>query len=153
MADAKKAGASSSSKSARKSKAAPKPPGLAEDAETVMAAKRSPAASAKAAEASATATNPNEILRQSVSEAALGALEINNKILDALQAQGHAALDTWRRTLHAPQFSEAILAQTSGVREAYEAASTQWKDITETTARWVHKSLEPLQSALRRQDG
>ncbi|NIX78074.1 phasin family protein [Microvirga terricola] len=147
MADAKKAGARTSTKSVRKSKT-PKPAALAEARETVRAVEPPPAAET----AQASAKDPNEVLRASVSEAARGALELNEKILDALQAQGHAVLDTWRRTLNAPRLSEAILAQTSGVREAYETASAHWKDITETTARLVHKSLEPLQSALHRQD-
>ncbi|MBF9234985.1 phasin family protein [Microvirga alba] len=155
MADAKKAGAKTSTKSVQKSKTVPKPPVTVEKTETVIAAEavgQPPVAPIEAVQPSSTPQDTSDALRQSVSEAARGALEVNDKILDALQAQSDAALDLWRSTLRAHHFSDAILAQTSSTREAYENASAHWKDIAETTARWFHKSLEPLQSALHRQD-
>jgi hypothetical protein len=96
-----------------------------------------------------------ETFRRAMGEAASvsakGALEVNGKIIEALNTQGNAALDLWRSTLGASALPEAFQAQTSATRLAYETASAQWKDIAETTARWVTSSLEPLQSALHRQ--
>jgi hypothetical protein len=95
-----------------------------------------------------------DVLRQVVSETvavtARGALEVNEKILGALQAQSDAAIEIWRTALSAPRLSDVIRAQASGTRQAYEAASAQWTDIATTTAQWFNKSLEPLQSALHR---
>jgi hypothetical protein len=95
-----------------------------------------------------------DAFRQAVTETvavtARGALEVNEKIIEALQIQSDAALEIWRAALSAPRLSDAIRAQASGTRQAYEAASAQWTDIATTTAQWFNKSLEPLQSALHR---
>jgi hypothetical protein len=95
-----------------------------------------------------------EVLRKAVSEtvavSARGALEVNEKIIEALQAQSDAAFEIWRTALSAPRLADAIRVQASGTRQAYEAASAQWTDIAKTTAQWFNKSLEPLQSALHR---
>jgi hypothetical protein len=96
----------------------------------------------------------SEVLRQAVSDAvavsARGALEVNDKIIEALQAQSDAAFEVWRTALSAPRLSDAIRAQASGTRQAYETASAQWADIATTTAQWFNRSLEPLQSVLHR---
>ncbi len=96
----------------------------------------------------------SEVLRKAVSEAvsvsARGALEVNDKIIEALQAQSDAAFEVWRTAISAPHLSDAIRAQTSGTRQAYEAASAHWTDIATTTAQWFNKSLEPFQSAFHR---
>jgi hypothetical protein len=91
-------------------------------------------------------------LRQAMSEAvaasAQGALAVNGKIIDALQVQGHAALDLWRSSVSTPHLPEVLRLQSSGARHAYETASAQWKDIAETTAHWFTKTVEPISSAL-----
>jgi hypothetical protein len=92
-----------------------------------------------------------QAVKEAVSVSAQGALEVNEKIIDALQSQSHAALDLWRTAITATDLPQAFRTQTSATREAYESASAQWKDIAETTARWMTRSVEPLQSALRRQ--
>ncbi|PVE26412.1 hypothetical protein DC522_01220 [Microvirga sp. KLBC 81] len=96
----------------------------------------------------------SEALRQAVREAvsvsAKGALEVNDKIIQALQTQGHAALDLWRTAIDNSHQPGGFNAQTGAAREAFETASAQWKDIAETTAHWMTKSVEPLQSALMR---
>lgn len=95
-----------------------------------------------------------EALRQAMSEAVAtstkGALEVNDKIIQALQSQGHAALDLWRTALDNARQPDAFNAQTGAARQAFETASAQWKDVAETTARWMTKSVEPIQSALLR---
>ena len=96
-----------------------------------------------------------DALRQAVKEAvsvsAQGALEVNGKIIDALQSQGHVALDLWRTAVTTTSLPQAFRLQTSATRQAYESASAQWRDIAQTTARWMTRSFEPLQSALQRQ--
>jgi len=90
-----------------------------------------------------------QAVRAAASVSAQGALEVNGKIIDALQSQSHAALDLWRTAIGAADLPQALRAQTSATRQAYETASAQWRDIAETTARWMTRSFEPLQSALR----
>ena len=90
-----------------------------------------------------------QAVREVVSVSAQGALEVNEKIIDALQSQSHVALDLWRTAIGAADLPQALQAQTSATRQACEIASAQWRDIAETTARWMTRSFEPLQSALR----
>ena len=90
-----------------------------------------------------------QAVRAAASVSAQGALEVNGKIIDALQSQSHVALDLWRTAIGATDLPQAFQAQTSATRQAYETASAQWRDIAETTARWMTRSFEPLQSALR----
>jgi len=97
----------------------------------------------------------SETLRQAVREAvaasAKGALEVNDKLIQALQIQGQATLDLWRTALDNARLPDGFNAQTGAARQAFETTSAQWKDVAETTARWMTKSIEPLQSALLRQ--
>jgi hypothetical protein len=91
-----------------------------------------------------------QAMRESATVSAKGALEVNGKIIEALHDQGHAAIDLWRSALDSGDLQTAFKAQTQAAREAFETASAQWKDIAETTAQWMTKSFEPLQSALHR---
>ena len=99
------------------------------------------------------AKKQGDAFRQAVGEAvtasAKGALEVNGKIIDALTVQSSAALDLWRSAISPAPLPEALKAQSQATRQAYEAASAQWKDIAESTALWFTKSLEPLQSAFQ----
>ncbi|MBJ6124480.1 phasin family protein [Microvirga splendida] len=96
------------------------------------------------------AKKQGDAFRQAVGEAAKGALEVNGKIIDALNVQSSAALDLWRSAFSPAPLPEALKAQSQATRQAYEAASAQWKDIAESTALWFTKSLEPLHSAFQR---
>ncbi len=91
-------------------------------------------------------------LRQAMGEAvtasAHGALAVNDKVIEALQTQSHAALDLWRNAVSTPHLSDVLRLQSNGARQAYETASAQWKDIAETTAHWFTKTVEPLSSAM-----
>jgi hypothetical protein len=93
-----------------------------------------------------------KVMSEAVNATARGALEVHDKIIEALQAQSHAALEVWETSLKARHLSDAIHVQTNGARRAYETASAQWTDIATTTANWLNKSLEPFQTALHRQD-
>ncbi|MBM6581149.1 phasin family protein [Microvirga sp. BT689] len=101
------------------------------------------------------AKKQSDAFRQAVGEvvtaSAKGALEVNGKIIEALNVQSNAALDLWRSAISPTPLPEALKAQSQATRQAYEAASAQWKDVAETTALWFTKSLEPLQSAFQRQ--
>ena len=101
------------------------------------------------------AKKQSDAFRQAVGEAvtasAKGALEVNGKIIDALNVQSNAALDLWRSAISPTPLPEVLKAQSLATRQAYEASSAQWKDVAESTALWVTKSLEPLQSAFQRQ--
>jgi hypothetical protein len=100
------------------------------------------------------AKKQSDAFRQAVGEAvtasARGALEVNGKIIDALNVQSSAALDLWRSAISPAPLPEALKAQSQATRLAYEAASAQWKDIADSTALWLTKSLEPLHSAFHR---
>lgn len=168
MAEAKKARAKGTKSSA---KSAPK----ADFAKTLFAAAAAPESANNAGPAShsaATGSQPvvAEALPASVLEgsdalrldvdgalavsaqgALEGAMEVNGKILQALQTQSEAVLALWRTALSASNSPEAFHAQTSATRQAYETASAQWQDVAAATMRWAARSLEPLQSALHRQ--
>jgi len=100
------------------------------------------------------AKKQGDAFRQAVGEAvtasAKGALEVNGKIIDTLNVQSSAALDLWRSAINPAPLPEALKAQSQATRQAYAAASAQWKDIAESTALWFTKSLEPLHSAFQR---
>ncbi len=103
----------------------------------------------QARQAYARAQARSEELRQAVTETAAatsrGAIEVNGKVLDALRAQSDAAFDLWRSTLAADTVSDAIRAQTSGARQVYETAANQWKDVAESTGRWLTAAVKPMQ--------
>ena len=134
---------------------------VAEAAETVPAAQPAPVPAAPVS-AFAKESEPftfalrdqGETIRQAVREtvvaSAHGALEVNEKIIQALSVQGHAALDLWRTALGNSRQPDGFNAQTGAARQAFETTSAQWKDVAETTARWMTRSVEPLQSALLR---
>jgi hypothetical protein len=126
--------------------------------EPVPAPKPSASAKAKLQESESfvfSFRDQSEALRQAVREtvavSAKGALEVNDKIIEALQIQGHAALDLWQKAIGTSHLPGGFGTQTGAAREAFEATSAQWKDVAATTARWMTKSVEPLQSALLRQ--
>ncbi|MEE1657352.1 hypothetical protein VB618_14170 [Microvirga sp. CF3062] len=100
------------------------------------------------------AKKQSDAFRQAVGEAvtasAQGALEVNGKIIGALTVQSSAALDLWRSAISPAPLPEVLKAHSQATRQAYEAASAQWKDVAESTALWFTKSLEPLQSAFQR---
>ena len=76
-----------------------------------------------------------------------GALELNGKVLDAVRAQSDATFELWRSTLTAGSFSEAVRAQASGARQLYETTATHWRDVAETTTRWLGSTVKPIQAA------
>jgi hypothetical protein len=161
MAEVKKPRAKSTAKSVQKADDLVEMAAIstAETIEAVTEAKPAslPAIAAAPVEAGAifsSAKKQGDVLRQAMSEvvatSAKGALEVNDKIIEAVNAQRHAALDLWRSAISPSPLPEAFKAQSQATRQAYETASAQWKDIAETTALWFTRSLEPLQSALRR---
>jgi len=162
MAEAKKPRAKSTAKSVQKTDDLVEMAAIS-TAETVEAVTEEvkpvslPAITAAPVEAEAifsSAKKQGDVLRQAMSEAvaasAKGVLEVNGKIIDAVNTQRHVALDLWRSAISPSSLPEAIKAQSQATRHAYETASAQWKDIAETTALWFTKSFEPLKSVLHR---
>jgi hypothetical protein len=161
MAEAKKPRAKSTNKSVQKADDLVEMAAMPA-AETVAAVTEAkpislPATAAAPTEAGtifSSAKKQGDVLRQAMSEAvaasAKGALDVNDKIIEAVNTQRHAALDLWRSAISPSPLPEVFKAQSQATRQAYEAASAQWKEIAETTALWFTKSLEPLQSALNR---
>jgi hypothetical protein len=157
MAEAKKTRAKSTAKSVQKADLVEMAAiSAAETVETVLEAE--PAAPAQPVEATAlfsSARVQGDALRQAMSEAAAasakGALAVNDKIIEALNTQRDAAIDLWRTAISPSPLPEAFKAHRHATRQAYEAASAQWKDVAETTALWFTKSLEPLKSAFQHQ--
>jgi hypothetical protein len=105
----------------------------------------------QAREAYARVKATTESLRQAATESATvttrGVIEVNEKLIDAMRAQSDAAFELWRSALSATSVSEAIRIQTTGARQVYETAASQWKDIAETTGRVLSASVKPIQSA------
>jgi hypothetical protein len=106
----------------------------------------------QARDAFARAQGATAALRQVVAESTTattaGALEVNEKVLDAFRAQSEAVLDLWRSTLAADTLTEAVRVQTTGARDAYAVAASHWKDVAESTSRWFGAALKPFQSVL-----
>ncbi|RDI57827.1 phasin family protein [Microvirga subterranea] len=161
MAEAKKARArvtGASAKGARKSAPAAKTEtateqlAMTEFAPQPVLQPEAPAAEAPQALQRVRTDALRKVMSEAVNATARGALEVHDKIIEALQAQSDAAIEVWESSLKAPHLSEAIRVQTNGARKAYETASAQWTDIATTTASWFHKSFEPFQTALHRQD-
>jgi hypothetical protein len=94
-----------------------------------------------------TGENLRQAVQRSSAATTRGMVEINGKVLDLIRAQNEATIDLWRSTLTAPSLSEAVRAHTSGLRHAYEATATQWKEIAETAGRVMGEAAKPLQSA------
>jgi hypothetical protein len=94
----------------------------------------------------------NENLRKVVSDSTAattrGLLELNGKFVGLWRAQSDAALDLWRSTLSAGSVADAVKAQTSGFRQSYEATTSHWKDIAETTGRLMGDAAKTFHSAL-----
>ena len=161
MAEAKKTRAKSTAKSVQKADLVEMAViSAAETVETALEAAPAalPAARAQPVEATAlfsSARVQSNALRQAMSDAvaasAKGALEVNGKIIEALNTQRDAAIDLWRTAISPSPLPEAFKAQSHATRQAYEVASAQWKDVAETTTLWFTKSFEPLQSALQHQ--
>jgi hypothetical protein len=99
------------------------------------------------AQAQATGETFRQALAESANVTTRGALEVNGKVIDALCAQSEAALDLWQSTLSAGSFSEAVRLQATGARQVYETVASHWKDVAETTGRWLGASVKPIQSA------
>jgi hypothetical protein len=93
-------------------------------------------------------------LRRVVAEATAattsGALEVNDKVLDAWRAQSDAILDVWRKAITADNVPDAVRLHARGTQDAYAAAASQWKDVAETTTRWFEDALKPFRPARTR---
>lgn len=100
------------------------------------------------ARAQATTASLREAMAETASATTRGALEVNGKVIDAWRAQSDAALDLFQSTLRATSLSDAIRLQTSGARQVYETAATHWKDVAESTTRWLGSAVKLMQSAL-----
>jgi len=61
-----------------------------------------------------------------------------------MRSQSDATLGLWRATISAPSLSEAVKAQSSGMRKAYESTAMQLKTIAETGMRVATETSEPL---------
>jgi hypothetical protein len=120
------------------------------DSVAAPAAQLLEAGAAQARQTFKQARTTSESLRQAMAETAqattLGALEVNAKVMEALQAQSDAALDLWRTALQANSLSDAISLQTSGARQVYETASSHWADVAESARRWFGATVKPLQA-------
>lgn len=92
-----------------------------------------------------------EGLRQVMTETArattMGALDVNDKVLEALRAQSDTALETWQSALKAGTLSEAINVQSAGTRQMYEVATARWGEVADSARRWVGACVKPMQSA------
>lgn len=102
--------------------------------------------------ARAATTNLRDAITESANATARGALEVNGKVIEAWRAQSDAAFDVLQSALRATSLSDAIRVQTSGARQVYETAATHWKDVAETTTRWLGTAVRPIQSALTKND-
>ena len=83
----------------------------------------------------------------SVDAASRGLVTLNAQWIDLMRMHSDATLGLWRATITAPSLSEAVKAQTSGMRQAYDSTSAQLKAIAETGSRVASETTEPLRKA------
>lgn len=98
--------------------------------------------------AQAATASLRQVVAATTTATTTGALEVNGKVLDALQAQRDAVLDVWRSALAADTLSDAIRLQASGAQAACTQAATHWQEVAETTTRWLSAAFQPIQSAM-----
>jgi hypothetical protein len=94
----------------------------------------------------ATGASFRQAMAETANATTRGALEVNGKVIEALRAQSDAAFDVWRSALTAGSFSEAVQLQASGARQVYETAAAHWKDVADTTRRWLGTTVRPFQA-------
>ncbi|WP_074446327.1 phasin family protein [Saliniramus fredricksonii] len=80
----------------------------------------------------------------SVDAASRGLVTLNAQWIDLMRMHSDATLGLWRATITAPSLSEAVKAQTSGMRQAYDSTASQLKAIAETGTRVASETTEPL---------
>jgi hypothetical protein len=97
-----------------------------------------------AAEQKAAADHSAAIVTDTAAAMSQAAAAIHGKFVDMMVAQSDAAFAIWRSTLSAGSVSEAIKAQSSGLRQAYETGSAQIKDLAGVTEKAVSEALEPV---------
>ncbi|MGY6646403.1 MAG: phasin family protein [Salinarimonas sp.] len=83
----------------------------------------------------------------SVDAASRGLVALNAQWIDLMRMQSDTTLGLWRATITAPSLSEAVKAQTSGMRQAYDSTASQLKAIAETGTRVASETTEPLRKA------
>ena len=66
---------------------------------------------------------------KSADAASRGLVALNTQFIDLMRSQSDATLGLWRATISAPSLSEAVKAQSSGMRKAYESTAMQLKTI------------------------
>jgi len=81
---------------------------------------------------------------KSADAASRGLVALNTQFIDLMRSQSDATLGLWRATISAPSLSEAVKAQSSGMRKAYESTAMQLKTIAETGMRVATETSEPL---------
>jgi hypothetical protein len=96
------------------------------------------------AEDQAASGAPTAIVTDTAAAMSQAAAAIHGKFVDMMVAQSDAAFAMWRSTLSAGSVSEAIKAQSSGIRQAYETGSAQMKDLAGVTEKAVSEALEPV---------
>jgi hypothetical protein len=96
------------------------------------------------AENQAASGAPTAIVTDTAAAMSQAAAAIHGKFVDMMVAQSDAAFAMWRSTLSAGSVSEAIKAQSSGIRQAYETGSAQMKDLAGVTEKAVSEALEPV---------
>lgn len=100
------------------------------------------------ARARASGDSVRQAVSDSTSATTRGIVELNGKVIDLLRAQGDATIELWRSAVTAGSLSEAVRAQSTGLRQAYEATAVQWKDIAETATRVAVEAAKPMRTAL-----
>ena len=84
---------------------------------------------------------------ESVDAASRGLVTMNAQWIDLVRMHSDATLGLWRATITAPSLSEAVKAQTSGIRKACDSTAAQLKAIAETGNRVASETTEPLRRA------
>jgi hypothetical protein len=83
---------------------------------------------------------------ESASASARGMAEINSKVMDLVRAQNETNLALWRSMVSAGSVSDALKAQSAGLKQAYESTTSHWVEITATFGKVFGSVVDPLRS-------
>jgi hypothetical protein len=75
---------------------------------------------------------------------------LNGKMLELMRLQADATLGFWRALSGTTSMADAVTAQTSGLRQHYEATAACLRDIAESAGRAAMDTMDDAGTALRK---
>ncbi len=96
----------------------------------------------------AAAEEATDVLEETYATATKGSTEYGLKLLDAARANTNAAFDFFSEFITVKSLSEAVELSTAHVREQFEAASAQAKELASIAQKVAADTSEPIKSGV-----